>query len=187
MAQEASNRTGIAIASSMWRWGGWVPSFAIAATARQLLVQFSGDDVVEGVLYSVGVGLLVGGFCLFLTWLAYAIWQVMPSQRFSRMEPALTEARRDLFAPRPPGFYNVGDRYHVSLNPKNLASIRAVVRKLDRQRILHPGVNGPVSHWFVYLGRLIGESKAGALKAARSLWREMQDEGMTSETTKGED
>ena len=182
MAQEASNRTGIAIASSMWRWGGWVPSFAITATARQLLVQFSGDDdVVEGVLYSVGVGLLMGGFGLFLTWLAYAIWQAMPSQRFSRMEPALTEAWRSLSPPRPPGTYFAGDRYNVSLNPKNVASIRTVVRKLDRQRIPHPGINGPASHWFVYFGRLIGEAKAGALKAAKALWREMQDEGVKSE------
>ena len=180
MAQEASNRTGIAIASSMWRWGGWVPGFAIAAAARQLLVQFSGDDVVEGVLYSVGVGLLVGGFCLFLTWLAYAIWQAMPSQRLSRMGPALTEAKRSLSVRRPPGYYRFGERYYVSQNPKNISSIREVVRKLDRLRIPHPGVNGSASHWFVYLGRLIGESKARALKAARSLWREMQDEGVTS-------
>ena len=164
-----------------------MPSFAITAAARQLLVQFSGDDVVEGVLYSVGVGLLVGGFGLFLTWLAYIIWQALPAQIFCKMESALTEARRSLSAPRPPGNYFVGDRYYVSQNPKNVPSIREVIRKLDRLRIPHPGVSGSASHWFVYLGRLIGESKAGALKMARSLWREMQDEGMTSEKTKGED
>ena len=174
-------------ARTVWILGGWVVGTAIGAGGWRLIVRSGGDGVVMGIVDAAGVALLTAGAGIFLTWLAHCIWWSMPSQRFSRMEPALTEARRDLFAPRPPGYYNVGDRYYVSLNPKNVASIRAVVRKLDRQRIPHPGINGPVSHWFVYLGRLIGESKAGALEAAKALWREMQDEGMTSEKTKGED
>ena len=168
MAQQASDRTGIIIASRMWEWGGWVPSIALAAGANHLISRSVGVGVMGVVLQSVGVGLLTGGVCLCLLWLAYTAWKAMPSQRFSRMEKNLAVAL---------SYFNPASMKRSSpdlMRAEDGSSARMIIRQLDKLKVQHPGMDGKGSDWSIYLKRIIGEARAGALPEARLVWGQMR-------------
>ena len=61
VARETTDHTHITVAGHLWRWCGWALGFAITAAGRELLIEFSGDDMVAGIINSVGAGALTGG------------------------------------------------------------------------------------------------------------------------------
>ena len=81
MAQEASDRTGINIARTIWRWGGWLVSVAITVGARQLILSSGGPETSGVILEAVGAALLVAGGGMALMWLGHLVWSACPRQR----------------------------------------------------------------------------------------------------------
>ena len=169
MVQEASDRTGIAIARSIWRWGGWVPGGTLAAAARQLLVQSGGGAMVDGALQAVGAALLVGGVSVILIWVGYTCWKISPSQRLKLLEKDLIRVRNDLRIWR-----NMDE-----VRMEDTSSARTIIRKLDRLKIPRPPISERGSIWYVYINRIIGEASAGAIGESRLVWREMRGSNAT--------
>ena len=74
MAQKDSDHIRIVvIAAIIWRWGGWGLGPAIAAGAKQLFIEFAGNEMMDGIIRSVALALLVGSLCLSLTWIIFII------------------------------------------------------------------------------------------------------------------
>ena len=162
MERPTQERTALAVARQLWRWGGWILSFAIGAAAKQLLARSGGSEVVEAIIEAAGAFLLTGGISLFLTWTAYHMWQILPPQRFRRLEEGLIIAYNQL--------HSHGQK------PEDISEIRSAIRRLDKFQIPHPGMQGRALDWLTFLRRLIGEARAGAVKEARLVWSQIKEQ-----------
>ena len=163
MERPTQERTALVVARQLWHWGGWIPSFAIGVAAKQLLARAGGSEVVEATIEAAGVFLLTGGICLFLTWSAYHMWRHSAPQRFRRLEEGLIIADNQL--------------HSYGRNPEDISGIRFVIRSLDKLRIPHPGAEGQAKDWQMFLGRIVGEARAGAVKEARLVWSQIKRQG----------
>ena len=70
--------------------------------------------------------------------------------------------------------------YGRRISSPDSPEIRAIVRKLTALNIPHPDMSHSRDIWDIFLARLAGEARAGALKEARHVWDEIR-------TTEGED
>lgn len=156
MESPAQERTALVVARQLWRWGGWILSFAISAAARQLLARSGGPEATAAAIEASGAFLLTGGICLLITWFIYMCWINSPTQRFRRIVQELIVADNDL--------------YGHQRNPEDISNIRLIIRRLDKLRIPHPGAQGELMDWKTFLSRIIGEATAGDVKEAKLVW-----------------
>ena len=63
-----------------------------------------------------------------------------------------------------------------SRSGKNFPLTRTIARELDRIGIPRPSLDDRGKLWFIYLRRLAGEAKAGAIAQAKMVWGEIQKE-----------
>ena len=162
MERQTQERTALAVARQLWQWGGWILSFAIGAAAKQLLARSGGTEVVEATIEAVGAFLLAGGICLFFTWAVYHMWWISAPQQFCRLAEDLIIADNHL--------------HSYERNPEDISGIRFVIRHLDKLRIPHPGAQGKAIDWQMFLSRIVGEARAGAVEEARLVWSQINEQ-----------
>ena len=174
MAQEASGRTGITIARTIWRWGGWLVSFAITVGARQLILSSGGPEASAVILKSVGVALLVLGVGIALIWLGYLVWSVRPRQRLRAQADLIDAAMNALESDHPerenPDY--VGPPTATASLTKSL--LHQTIHALDKLAVPHPPFRSSVNPWLVFLSRVSAAARVGDMSWAKSIWPEME-------------
>ena len=176
MAQEASDRTGINIARTVWRWGGWLVSVAITVGARQLILSSGGPEASGVILKSVGTALLVVGGGMALMWLGHLVWGTCPSQRL-RARADLIDATMKALESDHPGRENPeckGPQTKTASLTKSL--LHQTIHALDKLAVPHPQFGSAVNPWLVFLSRLSAAARVGDLNWAKSIWPEMEKE-----------
>ena len=157
----------------MGRLSKWIWNAVVGAVNCWSIVGFgdawlSGDAVVFGShLVSSALAMqtyaaLAFGAAIFLVMMNWSwVDTKRPSRRFRRLEEELATTRRIALV-------------RDDDSARNSARIRAIVRELDKLKIEHPDLDAPPRIWRTYLMRLSGEARAGALREARTVWRDMQ-------------
>ena len=170
------DRTGISVARTIWRWGGWLVSAAITVGARQLILNSGGPETSGVILQSVGAALLIVGVGVALMWLGYIVWRVFPRQRLRARADLIDATMKALESDHPerenPEY--LGPPTTTSSPTKSL--LHQSIHALDKIAVPHPPFGGAVNSWLIFLSRLSAATRVGDLGWAKSIWPEMERE-----------
>ena len=176
MRQETSDRTGITIARTIWRWGGWLVGVALTVGARQLLLNSAGPEMAGVILEAVAAALLAAGSGIVLLWLGYLVWVTRARQQF-RARANLIDATIDALESDHPERENLeyeGPPTRTASKTKSL--LHQTIHVLDRLKVEHPPFAYDVNRWLIFLSRLLAASRMGDLNRAKNIWLEMEAE-----------
>ncbi|MCZ0954040.1 MAG: hypothetical protein OXQ89_20210 [Rhodospirillaceae bacterium] len=150
---------------------GWIPSVVLGVGAHRLQQSLPvSDEALSLAAHTVAYMMAALAACLLVAWFSWVIYRMRPHGRLRSLVPDLRAAHGSIT----PSFAPSGDWYVTNFAEDN-STIRALVHKLDKLAINHPGLDSTYDAWDRYLSRLTGEAQAGALSEARNVWDDLVD------------
>ena len=118
------------------------------------------------VIFQAGAGALgVAAFCALILWFVHFVRSSLPHRKLMALARKIVEARRSLHYANGP--------LKDQARPLDQPSIRELTHKLDCQGIPYPDLAAKAEVWSTYLGRLLGEARAGSVSGAKNVLLEM--------------